>query len=100
MMFLCLFPALDSILVNMTLVKEKDQFLKKLKVKYDPRNMMLLCQGPGHNRTCDNRFNPVLTEKGICFSFNSPSQKQVFKSSQYLEMFEKVLESAKSDTFE
>ncbi|XP_063915457.1 pickpocket protein 28-like [Zophobas morio] len=42
------------------------------------------CKWTGTNETCDNLFSPVLTEDGICFTFNMLDRSELFTNAVYL----------------
>ena len=58
--------------------------------------MVLSCCGPQPNNNCQGQFKPVLTEHGICYSFNPTSWEDSLKATPYTDIFKTVfgMESA------
>lgn len=68
----------------------KDDILNYLARKFHPRQLMDFCIGPGDRQSCEENFEPVLTETGICFAFNSKTFDDTMRTTRYTEMFQKV----------
>ena len=48
-----------------------------------------LAQNDPFDQTC-NRFSPMLTDKGICFTYNGKTSQEIFSNSTYTEDFHSV----------
>jgi hypothetical protein len=75
---------------------EKDDILRDLSKRYQINRMILLCSGPGEGTSCTNKFEPVLTDLGICFTFNGETILDLMKNSSYLDAFQEVYEPSRS----
>ena len=52
--------------------------------------MIFSCCGPGNFQNCQDLFGAVVTEKGICYSFNPTMMNNSLKSIPYTSMFQTV----------
>ena len=57
--------------------------------------MILSCCGPGEHCNCEDSFVPVLTEQGVCHSFNPTNTSM--KETQYSKMFKKIFQNTNGD---
>ena len=55
--------------------------------------MILSCCGPNLFASCENIFQPVITDMGICFSLNPTSLNMSLKENKYTDMFSMVFEA-------
>ena len=63
-----------------------------------PRQMVLSCCGPANSYDCQTKFEPVLTELGICYAFNPISFNKSFNSGLYASHFQNIFGPEESDT--
>jgi hypothetical protein len=76
---------------NGTKDADADNIIEELRLKYQYRQMIMLCKGPSQaSRSCQNKFEPVITDKGICFSFNARNSFTAFKNNTYIDTFHYV----------
>lgn len=59
--------------------------------------MVLSCCGPNINYDCFDSFQPVLTESGICYAFNPKHFDESLRSTDYVDMFEKVFTPSRDE---
>ena len=73
--------------------EREDQIIKELRKKYQLQQMMLLChisyQGES---SCQDKFQPVLTDLGICYSFNARNFNESFQENTYTNIFQEVFQ--------
>ena len=82
MMFDTLHPIYKQ---NQEKLKEQDDYLTSLKQKFHQKQMILACYPD-----CQYQFEPVLTDKGICFAHNPESLETSVLNSSYVDIFKKV----------
>ena len=66
------------------------RYLEELAEVHHRRQMVFSCCGPGNHGNCQDKFQPVLTEKGICYAFNPTSINESLKESQYSDIFQSI----------
>lgn len=66
-----------------------DATLESLRRKYQHQQMMLHCLD-SQGVQCQALFQPVLTDRGVCYALNAPPLDQVMKPSPYLEIFNSI----------
>jgi hypothetical protein len=72
---------------------EQRELIENLKRKHQMQQMMALCKGPGSSTiSCQNHFQPVLTDLGICYAFNAHPFNDTFSGNSYLETFQDIFE--------
>ena len=74
------------------------RYLQSRKRKFHRRQMLLSCCGPSKHCNCDDHFQPVLTDQGICFSFNPISLNKSFKETNYTSMFNAFFQNYDRDS--
>lgn len=70
----------------------KQAGIEEIRRRFQHRRMMALCRGPGKGRYCEDDFQPVLTDSGLCFNFNAIGTHAQMGSNTYLDMFRYVFE--------
>ena len=68
-----------------------DEFLTRMRRKYQARQMIMFCEY-NNGESCEDMFHPVLTDKGICYAFNSDKLSSYMLQSNYTKMFSKVFQ--------
>ena len=54
--------------------------------------MVFSCCGPGESRNCQDKFSPVISDQGICYSFNPVPFNNSLEKSPYFDIFQSVFE--------
>jgi hypothetical protein len=69
-----------------------DGLLERLRQVYQQQMFIVKCTGPGEASDCSNQFYPVLTENGICYTFNGVSLNRSVVSNTYTNMFTEIFD--------
>ena len=73
--------------------EKEDGIIEELKKKYQLQQMMLACHSPGQDgQSCQHKFQPVLTDSGICYAFNARNFSDAFVNNTYTNMFRDVFQ--------
>ena len=52
--------------------------------------MINLCSSPSRTFSCEGKFNPILTDRGICYAFNANESLQLYQDLPYIEKFKTI----------
>lgn len=53
--------------------------LREIAAKFD--DTMFVCKFRNQIRSCDDYFQEIMTEEGLCFTFNVLNSKEIYKDS-------------------
>ena len=65
-------------------------YLERLAKRHHARQFVLSCCGPEPGFNCENSFRPVVTENGICFSFDPTYLNDSLIDNSYTNTFKKI----------
>ena len=63
---------------NETVGTESIELISKVAPQSD--EVLWSCRWSGNNQTCDTLFSPILTEEGVCFTFNMLDRDKIYSN--------------------
>ena len=68
-----------------------DEHLESLRLKYQHRQFILMCKiGENLEESCENQFQAVLTNKGICYAYNAGNFQSNLQDTEYNTYFNNI----------